>query len=244
MAMRVSAKRLQINKASTTIVVAVGVAAFSLTFSLIAARSLIAKQSYHNEVIEARETARDQLDANIAAVDELKVKYAEFVNRQENIIKGSSSGNGDRDGDNARIVLDALPSKYDFPALVSSLEKILVDRNYTIASISGVDDEVNQNGSVTDATSAASPDVVVSDGSQQTQQTATGAVEMPFELGASGDYRKMMDLLQVFRSSIRPIKIQSITLDAGGDSEVQLNVGGLSYFQPERTLNITEEVVQ
>jgi hypothetical protein len=246
MAMHVSVKRLQIDKANTTIVVAVGIAAFALTFSLVAARSLLSKQSYQNKVIEAREQARDQLESNIAAVDELKVKYTEFVSRQENIIKGNSNGNGERDGDNARIVLDALPSKYDFPALASSLEKILVDRNYVIRSINGTDDEVNQNPSASGAAPAQTTQTTTT---TQTTPAAPAptvgtAVEMPFELSAEGSYQGMLDLLGVFKNSIRPMYIQSISFSAGEGANVQLTVQGRSYYQPERTLNIREEVVQ
>jgi hypothetical protein len=247
--LHVSTKRLQIDKANSTIVIAVGVAAFTVAFSLVAAKSLLARQSYQNKVISAQEQARDQLQANIDAVDDLKVKYTEFVNRQENIIKGSNSGNGERDGDNARIVLDALPSKYDFPALASSLEKILVDRNYVIHTINGTDDEAAQNnGGTTADGSGVSTELQqqISETPTEEQQTSTngGAVEMPFEIGAEGSYQGMVELLGVFKNSIRPLYVQTITFTAGDNGKIQVNIQGKSYYQPERTLNITEEVVQ
>ena len=237
--MHISTKRIQIDKANSTIVVAVGVAAFAVAFSLIAGKSLIARQSYQNKVIKAQEQARDQLISNIDAVDDLKTKYSEFVGRQENIIKGNSAGNSERDGDNARIILDALPSKYDFPALASSLEKILVDRSYKIQTISGVDDEAAQNGGGQEAAS----DPAVADASQE-QQAPVAAVEMLFELGAEGNYSGIMDLLGVLRNSIRPLHVQKLTFSVGDGDSVQVNISGKSYYQPERTLNITEEVVQ
>lgn len=262
MGMHVSVKRLQIGKANSTIVIAVGIAAFALAFSLVAARSLIAKQSYQNKVAGAREDARDQLTANIAAVSDLKTKYSEFVDRQENIIKGNSQGNGERDGDNGRIVLDALPSKYDFPALASSLEKILVDRNYGITRITGTDNEVSENGVTEDAHGdAAAPAEGADNNGGFTEEEAAkiraqlggvsedGSVsgqakEMPFELGATGAYKNMIELLGVFESSIRPIYIDNITISAGDGTVIELGVQGKSYYQPERTLNVTEEVVE
>lgn len=244
--MHVSTKRLQIDKANSTIVAVVGIAAFLVAFSLVAARSLISRQSYQNKVISAQEKARDQLQANIDAVDDLKVKYSEFVNRQENIIKGNSTGNGERDGDNARIILDALPSKYDFPALASSLEKILADRNYTITTISGVDDEAGQNGGAQGAEGeGVDPAAAAAGSAAQTQQSASGsAVEMPFEIGAEGNYKGMIELLNVFRNSIRPLYVQVLTFKAGDGDTIQVDIQGKSYYQPERALNITEEVVQ
>ena len=241
--LHVSTKRLQIDKANSTIVIAVSVAAFATAFSLVSAKSLLARQSYQNKVIAAQEKARDQLQSNIDAIDDLKVKYTEFVNRQENIIKGSSAGSGERDGDNARIVLDALPSKYDFPALASSLEKILEDRNYRIQTIGGTDNEANLNaGQSTD--SAVPGSTTPATDTAATQQTAGSAVEMPFELGAEGSYQGMIDLLQVFRNSIRPLYVQMLTFTAGDGDAVQIDIQGKTYYQPERTLNITEEVVQ
>ena len=245
--LQISTKRILISKANSTIVVAVGVAAFVTAFALVASRSLLAKRSYQARVIAAREDARDQLQENIAAVDSLKASYQAFVSRPENIIAGSSTGTGERDGDNAKIVLDALPSKYDFPALAASLEKILTDRNYKIQSIGGTDDELNQNsgGVASDASSASSSSSSSSTtpGSSPSQPVGT-AVDMPFELGAEGAYTAMIDLLSVSQKSIRPLFVERLTLSADQAGVVRLTVQGKSYYQPEKTLTITEEVVQ
>lgn len=236
---RVSTKRLLISKANTTIVVAVGVAAFVTAFSLVTSRSLLAKRSYQAKVIGLQEKARDQLKTNIQAVDSLKVAYQAFVDRPENIIGGSTTGSGDRDGDNAKIVLDALPSVYDFPALATSVEKILTDRNYKITNISGVDNEA-----------AVNPSAVTASGDQSAatipvEITQTGAaVDMPFKLGAEGKYSAVIDLLSIFQKSIRPLYIEKITLSAGTDDAVQLLVEGKSYYQPEKNLKIESEVVE
>lgn len=218
-----SSKRIQIDRANTAIVVAVSVAAFATAFSLVTSKSLMARRSYQQKVVDSRQAALDQLEANVQSVNDLKVKYSEFVSRQENIIKGSSIGNGDRDGDNARIILDALPSKYDFPALASSLEKILQYNRYKITTISGTDNEEAQSGS-------------------QPSPTAE-TVEMPFEIGAEGSYANMMDLLNILGQSIRPIYVQKLTFTASGSDKVQVNVSGKTFYKPERTLNIKEEII-
>src|SRR5574338_279847 len=112
--LHISTKRILIDKANSTIVLAVGIAAFLTVFSMVSSKALLSRRAYQSKVIELQEKARDQLNAN----------YQAFVDRPENIIQGSSTGKGERDGDNAKIVLDALPSVYDFPGLTSSLEKI------------------------------------------------------------------------------------------------------------------------
>lgn len=239
--MRISTKQLQIDKANSMIVMTVAIAAFLTVFSLVASRSLIVRRGYQARVISAQEQARDQLQSNIEAVGSLKTAYTEFVSRPTNIIDGNSTGDGSRDGDNAKIVLDALPSKYDFPGLTSSLEKVLAERSYTINSISGVDDEANQNSS---GAAPASPSTATST-QQATQTPAVGsAVEMPFEVGAGGSYASIVDLLGVFKKSIRPFYVQGLTMTASEGNTVEITISGKTYYQPEKTLNITEEVVQ
>ncbi len=260
--MQASTKRALIGKANSTMVIAVGVAAVLATFSLVSARSLIIKRSYQARVISQQEKARDQLKKNIEAVSTLKTSYEGFVERNPNLIGGSITGTGEQDGDNAKIVLDALPSKYDFPGLVSSLEKILKDRNYNIKSISGTDEETSQNSSAAASASSAgdSSASAGSDSSSQTQapantnivdtesQTANvgNAVPMQFEVGASGSYDSIVSLLDVFQRSIRPINIQKVTIQGNSQEgqALEMSVEGNSYYQPAKKLEIKYQVVQ
>lgn len=247
-----SAKRLMISKANTTIVIAVSVAAAVTTFSLIGTRSLLARRSYQSKVINVQEKARDQLEDNIEAVSSLKESYAAFVSQPENVIGGSSTGSGERDGDNAQIILDALPSKYDFPALASSLEKILVDRGYSIQAITGTDDEVNQNagpGHHDEAAAAAGAPPANEAATTGTEATAPASqvgsgVEMPYGIKASGSYENMITVLDVFSRSIRVLSVSTMSLEAQTDSVILLSIEGKSFYQPAKALNIKEEVVQ
>ena len=222
MANQTSAKRIQINKANTTMVAVVAISAFIVAFSFVASRALWIRRSYQNRVSAAKEQASDQLAANIAAADELKTAYQAFVSTPENVIGGSSSGTGERDGDNAKIILDALPSKYDFPALATSMENILKNKNYKIENISGSDDEIAQ-------AAAEGLDSV--------------PVEMPFEISATGDFKSIEDLMSILQRSIRPIRVQTVEL-TGNNSELTATVNAVTYYQPEKTLNIKTKVVK
>ncbi len=219
---KLSAKHLQISKANTVVVIMVAVAAFVTTFSLVAARAVLAKRSYQSRVIHDKKIADDQLKKNIEAVDKLKASYNAFISNQENIIKGSSTGTGERDGDNAKIVLDALPSSYDFPALTTTLEKILTTRNLTDGSITGTDDEVAQ---------------------KQSAASASAPLDIPFQLNANGTYASILDLLKEFELSIRPIQITNIHI-SGTEGEIQLDVSAKTFYQPEKQLKITKKTVQ
>jgi hypothetical protein len=221
--MTLSTKRLQINQANVTIVIATSIAAFVTIFSLVAARALISQYSYQSKVIAKKEVAKMQLQANIVAVNSLLNSYQQFVSQPDNIIGGTATGQGDRDGDNARIILDALPSKYDFPAVATSIEKLVTERNAKIVKITGTDDEVNQ---------------------QATESSATPEpVEIPFEVGAESNYQTAQDLIGVFERSIRPVKLTGLTL-AGKDSTLTLTLKAKTYYQPEKALSIKSEVVK
>jgi hypothetical protein len=234
--LNMSTKQIQINKANSSIVLVVGIAAFLTVFSVVASKSLLARRSYQAKVIGLQEQARDQLGANIQAVDQLKVSYQSFVGRPENIIAGNSQGSGERDGDNAKIVLDALPSVYDFPALTSSLEKIMDDRGYAITNISGTDNEAGQSTSSTGSQTSKS--------STAASQPVGSSVDMPFEIGARASYASATELLEVFRNSIRPFYVQRVIMTATEKDTVELRVIGKTFYQPETTLKITEEIVQ
>lgn len=217
-----SQKRSQIDKANARMMLAVAISAFVVVFSLVASRALWIRQSYQTRVIVQKEKARDQLIANIDTVDELVVSYKAFVGTPANVIGGNPNGRGESDGDNAKIVLDSLPSKYDFPALATSLEKIAAQNNNKIASISGTDDEVAQSG---------------------LQEAANEPIAMPFELSATGSYQSVQDLLNLLQRSIRPIYVQKLDL-TGPNANMQVDILAETYYQPERTLTIQKKVVK
>ena len=217
-----SVKHAQIDKAQVTVVAAISIAVFFLIFSAISVYALAKKQAYQRHVITARENARDQLKKNIEASAQLTESYKQFVAEPQNIIGGSATGIGDRDGDNARIVLDALPSKYDYPALVTSLEKIIKQQGLNVDSISGTDDEIAQSKAV----------------------DSTKPVEMPFNVTVRGNYDKIQDIVKLFEHSIRPFDIQQVTFTASGDNELAASIKAKSYFQPEKQLQFKSEVVK
>jgi hypothetical protein len=221
--MNLSAKRLQIDKANSAMTLIVAGAVFILVFSLIAAKALLDQRAYQSRIITKKEAAVKQLQDNIEAVDSLKISYAEFVETPENAIGGMSQGNGERDGDNAKITLDALPSKYDFPALATSLEKLMSQNNMQIVAIDGNDAELERIAS---------------------QDETPVPFEMPYSISVEGTYDPMYDLIKVFERSIRPMQIQVVKFTAGTDGRVQMDIDAQTYYMSEKVLNIKTEVVQ
>jgi Tfp pilus assembly protein PilO len=216
--MQFTTKRLQIDKTNSRIVIYTSVAAFMVVFTLVASKGLISQAMYQNRVINAKKTAVTQLKADVQQASSLVTAYKAFVDTQQNDIGGNPAGNGPKDGDNAKIILDALPSQYDFPALATSLEKLLTSQNVTILSITGTDQEATQ------ATTQASGTPV--------------PVPMPFQVSVSGDYTQIQKLFSTFNSSIRPVQIQSMQL-SGNQKNMSLTLTAQTFYQPAKEFSIT-----
>ena len=217
-----SVKHTLVSKANTTIVATTAVAGFLIVFWLVASLSLIGQLKYQNHVISAKKQAVNQLKTDISATTNLVSSYHAFASTSQNVLGGNPNGTGQQDGDNGKIILDALPSAYDFPALATSLEKLLSSQNVKIQSIVGTDDEVAQNGS-----NSADPK----------------PVPIPFQFVVSGDYQAIQGVINALQLSIRPMQIQ--TMDVAGDQgNLTLSVTAQTFYQPAKNLQITTKVVQ
>lgn len=223
MKLNLSTKRLQIDKANTTVVIVISIAAALTTFSLVGAKTLLDQRSFQSRVISKKSAALDQIEQNVKASETLANSYAAFVTTEENIIGGSSTGEGGRDGDNARIILDALPSKYDFPAVTTSVEKILTDLNLIIVDISGIDDEIAQRG--------------------QEAQVNPEPIEIPFTVAVEGSYEAMQNLITSLQVSIRPIQITELSIRSDGGA-VNVDLNAKTFYQPEKSIDIRTEVIR
>lgn len=163
---RLSSKHIQVDKANAVIIGSLATAVFVVIFSVVAIKALLNQSAYYRRVSSKKEKALKVLKENNESVSKLSESYRQFIAQNPNAIGGNSTGTGDRDGDNAKLVLDALPSKYDFPAMVTSLDKLLT--GFTVEAISGNDEEVAQGSAA-------------ANGSPQ-------AIEMPFTLDATVSY--------------------------------------------------------
>lgn len=217
-----SLKRVAINRANVTTIVSVSIATFLLVFALFSGRVLLEQQSYQRKVIEKQTIARDTVAANKKTRESLSAKYRDFVEVETNVISGATVGDGDRDGDNGRIILDALPSKYDFPALATSIEKLVRENGLSLSNLSGSDEEL----------------------SQQAASGAPAPIEMPFSLSVQSDYVGIQRLVSVFERSIRPINITSLRLSGGGEGGMSASIDAHTYYQPETGMRYKTEIVQ
>lgn len=216
-------KRALISKANSSMVIATTAAAFVLVFALVSGKSLISQMAYQNRVISHKKAALTQLKNDLEARDSLQASYNSFIAENPNVIGGSADGTGEEDGDNATLILDSLPSYYDFPALTTSLEKIINTQNLSILGITGTDQEATE-------------------GANQSSPTPQ-AVAMPFEVSVSGSYQSVQSLTDVFQKSIRPFQIQTMHL-SGDEGSMTADINAQTFYQPGKSLNIKSEVVK
>ena len=216
-------KRSLINKANSAIVIANTSAAFILVFVLVAGKSLAGQLGYQSKIIGVKKEALSQLEADLEARDSLEDAYNSFVDGNPNVIGGSPDGTTDRDGDNAKLILDALPSKYDCPALATSLEKLITEQGLTILGINGTDQEADQEG--------------------QQVSAEPQPIAMPFQVQVSGSYVAIQNFVDMLHRSIRPFEVLAIDL-SGDETTMTATIDAQTFYQPEKSLEIRQEVVQ
>lgn len=221
-------KRTMIDKANSRVVLSVAVAGFMVVFSFFACKALNSQRSYQSRVIQKKEKAVDQLTKNQQTVDKLKGTYQVFVGTSTNIIGGNPSGKGDKDGDNGKIILDALPSVYDYPALITSIEKLAKSQSIPLKSIDGQDDEIAQSGK-----------------DSKNKQP----IEMPFKMTVElKNYNTVKTFLDATQRSIKPIKIKKLELSGAGNGQggetVNADIEAVTFYQKAKGLDITKEVVK
>ena len=224
MAEQISTKKIAISKANAQMVGFIAAACFVSIFCLFASKAVWDANFYRAKVVSKKQKAHDQLEKNIQNYDSLKGSYDDFNNRDPNAIGGSKNGGNDNDGTNSKLILDALPSTYDFPALASSIEKIITDRGLKVSGITGTDDQVNQESN--ESSSSPSP------------------VPIPFSFSVdNANYASLQQVITALQLSIRPIVIDTVNISGGGN-QMTATVSAHTYYQPSKNIKIKMKDVQ
>lgn len=210
-------KGSQMDKSQKHLIILVSLSVIVTIFCLVSAKALLSYASYHRHELSAKRAVIKQLEANIATANTLESQYQSFNGINPNFIGGKNTTDPNTsppDGDNARLILDALPSKYDFPALISSVSKILTNNAVVSPGIAGSD---------LSATTVSTPNV------------SPSPVEIPLSINGLTSYAGAQNLIRDLERSIRPFNIT--TLDFGGtNSTISISAGLSTYFQPAKIL--------
>ena len=219
-------KQLKMDKQKSNLVGVVAIATVVTIFCLVSSKTLLSQATYHRRVLNARRDAIKQLNQNIEAANTLAQQYQIFqTGNPVNIIGGKNSTDSSLlppDGDNARLILDALPSTYDFPALITSVAKILDNNGIKNPSVDATDDSSS-----------------VSNDAQPHPQTAN----MTLTVNGSANYKAIRSLVRDFERSTRPFDITSIDLK-GSERSMSFTIVMNTYYQPALSLELTTKDVK
>ena len=226
MKLQLSTKRLQISKAQSSMMVVATVAAIITVFCLVSAKALLAEAKFQSHVISAQKAAAKQIQANVQVAQNLSTQYNQVFEGTSplNLIGGQNDSNPDvvpPNGDNGRIVLDALPTTYDFPALLTSLSNLLSKDGVGTPSIGGTDDSSTANNQ---------------------PSTNPQVTEIDFTIAGNTSYQSAQTLIKDLERSIRPFKVTKMTM-SGSESSLSVAMNVTTYYQPAKTLNLTTKEV-
>ncbi len=207
-------KRQQIESANRTMFIWVAVAAVAISVCLVAGQFLIQRLMFNQRVINAKVKASDTLSDNINNAKKLKEEVDSLVGNQD-----LASIKTKPEDPNVKVVLDALPAKFDATALATSLQQAILSRSGVVVE-----------------------SIIVP--TQQAEATGESKpVEQSFSVTVSGSYDKIRNMVLDLERTVRPMKITAINLN-GNDAAMRVTIEGITYYQPAKTANIKEEVVK
>ncbi len=198
-------KRQAIEQARSSVFIAMVLASIVFSFALVTIKFLWDLGAYNRRVINQKNAAKSALEQNVASVDNLQSGFAKLEAGKVN----------------SQTVLDALPSKYDFPALATSIEALTIRSGLTLESFNGED----LTATAVDAEPQPAP------------------VEMPFSISVKGPYKQVKEFIDILNRSIRPMRIDSINM-GGNDENMKVELDITTFYQPAVDLNLQTRVVR
>lgn len=211
--LKISNKHIKIDKANQQVVIAISVTVAIVVFCLVSAQALIKQMKYQQLVLNKRNEANKMLEQNYKKAQPLAVAYAAFDGAPESIL-----GNADKNG---KIILDALPSKYDYPATVLYMEDLIAQSGVKSEGFSGIDEEATA--------------VQTSNNPQP--------IEIPANFSGTGNLESVKKLVDVLYRSVRPIKIKAVSI-TGSESAMNIDITAITYYQPEKDYAVKDVVIK
>lgn len=198
-------KRQAIQGARNVVIIAMIVAAVVVSFSAIGLKMLWDLRAFNSRVTSRKEAVRDQLIINLENAQELQTAFNIFETQDVN----------------SEEVLGALPSRYDFPALATSIEALAARSGLQLASFNGDD----LGATAANTTTSPTP------------------VEMEFNIEVNGPFSDIKKFVSNLDLSIRPMKITSIEL-RGGEDDMTAQMVVETYYQPRVNLDLETETIR
>jgi hypothetical protein len=241
----ISSKQLKIDKANSTIIIVLSVCSFLIVFSILGTKALLSQYAYQGRVTTAQGMTLKTLQANRVAAERLIQSYNTFNSQTTNIIGGNATATtSNQDGTNTKIILDALPYTYDFPALATAVQNLITVPGVTINGITGTDTGTGtSNSTVATVPTASSGTAATAQSTGTPAAQPVSAIAIPFTFTVAGSYANMSVVLTNLERSIRPINVESIDL-SGSDGTMTMVVTANTYYFPSRGLNTSTETIK
>jgi len=199
----------------------VAVAAVAVSFCIATGQYLFTKWDYNNKILSKKYTAAQTLANNVTNAQKLKTEVDNLIANQDLAFVKTNP-----DDPNIKSVLDALPTSFDPSALATSLQQVILSRSgVSIESIS------------------VPPDTDLSATASTTGAAVTGPQEIKFSFVVTGTYDKIKALVVDLERTIRPIRINDMTLN-GSDSNLRASFDASTFYQPSQTVKLGSETVK
>lgn len=199
-------------------------------FCAVIAWFLIQQIVFQSKVIGERNETVRTLEANNAAVDELR-KNIRVLETDKNLL---ATPKAEPDEKALQIILDALPADANSLALGASLQKKIIGETdgVTVESL--------------EVLPTSSEAVAGLDGEQSfvSEDELQSANSIPFRLVASaGNLDSLRNLLNRFERSIRTIDITKLELERS-DDKFTLTLDAQAYYEPAVEVKMHKEVIK
>lgn len=216
-------KRQQIAHSNKMMFLWVAGASVVVAFALVASIFLIKQMVFQTKIIAAKAETNNMLQDNIDTAPELK-KEVEKLIANPNLTDARAKA----EKNNLSVIFDALPYVADDIGFGSSLQSVLLSglgtpENITINSLSSSTAEEGE-----EVAGTAIPE---------------GAQELAFSFTITGSDKDIQEILKRFDRSIRPIQIDSLSLQAGEGGKVTASIQARTFYQPAKSLELTNKTV-
>jgi hypothetical protein len=221
-------KRQQIKQANRMMLLWVAGASVVVGISVVVMVFLVQKIVFGEKVVTEKNKTVSVLEKNLNAVDDLR-NNIRVLNTNKDLITTRLNN----EGEPIQSVLDALPADANSTALASSLQTKL------LAGVPGIVVETINVVPVDGLETTASSSV-------QSGVSGVGANEIGFTFSVSADaanYSALRQVLERLEKSIRPFNVTGLSVEGQG-KRVVMTATGVSYYNPAKTVDLTNKVVK
>lgn len=209
----VTSKRVKLEKANSQMFIAIAIASLVVAFCAVWLNIIWQEKRFQDVLIDERNQVLDQAEANLTNIEQLTTSFVNLENANDLIV-------GQGDEANSTIILDALPPKYDFPAVASSIDDVARRSGVQLQTFTG-DDLIDE---AIDSAIEPTP------------------IEIPFRVVIEGSSSATQEFLTNLERSIRPMRVTALNI-GGTDDNLETVLEVVTYYQPSVNVDITTKTI-